>query len=193
MEGGSSDEDSFWCRRFRFGGLRVAIEEEFGSGLGGTVWGGAVALARHLSEAGGAVAAADELADAAPLVAIELGAGCCGLPSLVVAHYCGRFTRVIATDWCVRLLLRHCLLRPSNLTPRLRAAARCCHGCAKTSRPTLLVLAARLRWALMPQALPRCASRVHTRRCLSWTGATLLLWQPCRARTCCLRLTWRTA
>ena len=127
MEGGSSDEDSFWCRRFRFGGLRVAIEEEFGSGLGGTVWGGAVALARHLSEAGGAVAAADELADAAPLVAIELGAGCCGLPSLVVAHYCGRFTRVIATDWCVQRLRRSLLLCPCSsrrpLAQRRGAAA----------------------------------------------------------------------
>ena len=132
MEGGSDNEaaaadDSFWCRRFRFGGLRVAIEEEFGAGLGGTVWGGAVALARHLSEAsGGAAAAADELADAAPLVAIELGAGCCGLPSLVAAH-CGRYARVIATDWCVQRLRRSLLLCPCSsrrpLAQRRGAAA----------------------------------------------------------------------
>lgn len=150
MEGGSDEaaDDSFWCRRFRFGGLRVAIEEEFGAGLGGTVWGGAVALARHLSEAGGAVAAADELADAAPLVAIELGAGCCGLPSLVVAH-CGRYARVIATDWCVQLLRRGLLLLPVYPHAGTSQAARCCHGSAKTSWPTQLVQVARLRWACL--------------------------------------------
>jgi hypothetical protein len=111
---GSDDEgvdaaadDSVWCRRFRFGGLRVVIEEEFGAGLGGTVWGGAVALARHLSENGAAVAAADELGDGAPLVALELGAGCCGLPSIVTAH-CGRFARVIATDWCAHVARPSC-------------------------------------------------------------------------------------
>jgi hypothetical protein len=104
---GSGEEDSMWVRRFSFGALRVAVEEEFGAGLGGTVWGGAVALARHLSEAGGAVSAADEVGAANPglkglglsLVALELGAGCCGLPSLAAAH-CGRFARVVATDWC---------------------------------------------------------------------------------------------
>ena len=89
-----------WVRRFRLGALRVAVEEEFGAGLGGTVWGGAVALARHLSEAGGAVAVADELcAASAGLVALELGAGCCGLPSLAAAHS-GRFARVVASDGC---------------------------------------------------------------------------------------------
>jgi hypothetical protein len=132
-EADAAADDSFWCRRFRFGGLRVAIEEEFGAGLGGTVWAGAVALARHLSEAGAAVAAAEELADAAPpLVAIELGAGCCGLPSLVVAH-CGRFTRVVATDWCARsLLLRPCILnrhlaqwRGAVTAARKRRSQRC--------------------------------------------------------------------
>jgi hypothetical protein len=96
---GSGEEDSMWVRRFRFGALRVAVEEEFGSGLGGTVWGGAVALARHLSEAVGAVSAADELGAGHSLVALELGAGCCGLPSLAAAHS-GRFARVVATDWC---------------------------------------------------------------------------------------------
>lgn len=96
-----------WCRRFSFAGgaLPLAVEEEWGAGLGGTVWAGAVCLARHLrrerlffarpatlahaarrmrSDGGGAAAAAAELrthvAAGTPLVAIELGAGCNGLP-----------------------------------------------------------------------------------------------------------------
>ena len=42
------EEDSVWCRRFTLGGASYAVEEEFGAGLGGTVWAGAVSLARHL-------------------------------------------------------------------------------------------------------------------------------------------------
>ena len=134
--GGEHQDGSFWCRRFRFGALRVAVEEEFGAGLGGTVWGGAVALARHLSDEGGAAAAADELgADAAPLTALELGAGCCGLPSLAAAHS-GRFARVIVTDWYAPRCALPCERHLTPLRGLLRTAATYSHGYATTWPPT---------------------------------------------------------
>jgi hypothetical protein len=33
----SDSEEGFWCRRFTFGSLCLAVDEEFGAGLGGTV------------------------------------------------------------------------------------------------------------------------------------------------------------
>ena len=85
-------EEDYWSRSFSFTSpsrpdFAVTVKEAFHAGLGGTVWGGSVALARYLA-AGAADSAAAELQRGGKreLSAVELGCGASGLPSLVLVH-----------------------------------------------------------------------------------------------------------
>jgi predicted nicotinamide N-methyase len=89
----AEDEDDHWQRSFSFRyaeqetAFLLRVSELFGAGLGGTCWSGGLALARHLADGGGAASCAAELISLhRPLSALELGAGCSGLPSLVLAR-----------------------------------------------------------------------------------------------------------
>jgi predicted nicotinamide N-methyase len=67
--------------------------EARGAGTGATLWDGSVLLARHLMKLAATPAGRPRLAG----LALELGAGCSGVPSLVAARL-GCFAEVIATD-----------------------------------------------------------------------------------------------
>ena len=108
-EAGVDDDDApLWERAFSFGALpRLLIQEAFGAGLGGTVWAGGVKLARHLVDDGGGKRLVAELRGGGAvdgsrqqprrLHALELGAGCSGIPGLVLAQL-GDFHTVVITD-----------------------------------------------------------------------------------------------
>ena len=99
------DDAPLWERSFAFGSLpRLVIQEHFGAGLGGTVWAGGVKLARHLVDDGGAQRLVADLrrgGDSGPperrLHTLELGAGCSGIPGLVLAQL-GLFHSIFITD-----------------------------------------------------------------------------------------------
>jgi hypothetical protein len=97
------DDAPLWERSFAFGRLpRLVIQEHFGAGLGGTVWAGGVKLARYLVDDGGAGRLVSDLraGGVSPerrLTALELGAGCSGIPGLVLAQL-GLFGTICITD-----------------------------------------------------------------------------------------------
>jgi predicted nicotinamide N-methyase len=93
------EEEDFWTRRFTFGSLPpLCIQEHFGAGLGGTVWAGGVKLARYLVDDGGAQRLVDAFPqDVQDLHVLELGAGCSGLPGLVMAQL-RLFHSILVTD-----------------------------------------------------------------------------------------------
>lgn len=98
------DDAALWERSFAFGSLpRLVIQEHFGAGLGGTVWAGGVKLARHLVDDGGAGRLVSDLrrdrdsGQPERLHALELGAGCSGIPGLVLAQL-GLFHSIFITD-----------------------------------------------------------------------------------------------
>ena len=109
------DDESLWARPFDFGaGVgAITVNEEWGGGIGGTVWEGGVLLARYaasplFADAVAAAMATRKEDGMPPLLSnaagdnratcIELGAGVSGLPSIVVATRAALFTRVDATD-----------------------------------------------------------------------------------------------
>lgn len=105
------DQGSLWSRPFDFAGVgAVTVNEEWGVGIGGTVWEGGVIAARYCASpafaAAVAAAVASRAADGVPsssssdprATCIELGAGVSGLPSIVAAARGDLFARVDATD-----------------------------------------------------------------------------------------------
>ena len=109
-------DESLWARPFDFAGIgAITVNEEWGGGIGGTVWEGGVLLARYVASplfaaaVAAAVATRDEdgvttsslnntAADDHRATCLELGAGVSGLPSIVAASCAPLFTRIDATD-----------------------------------------------------------------------------------------------
>jgi predicted nicotinamide N-methyase len=95
------DAPPLWSRPFDYGGLTVTVTEEWGGGIGGTVWEGGVLLSRFLASPAFVADARSTLGDAAltrRLTAIELGAGVSGLPAIVAAARGDVFRSVVASD-----------------------------------------------------------------------------------------------
>lgn len=193
------EEESLWTRRYRFGGLAggtahsLCVHEEFGAGLGGTVWAGSVGLARYLSEQGGAASVAAELCTrgvSEPLRALELGAGCSALPGLLLAQT-GAFASVLLAD-------------RDDCVPRLRQNVQCnAHSCGATELlvadvdwgapealralpgyPFHLVLAADVAYGMTPEGGPRAARAAEALCCalvaVCSERGVMLLAQLCR-------------
>lgn len=87
-----SDSDSIWVRRLTFGKVKIKVEEEWGAGIGGTLWEGAVLMARWLS-----CESTFDKARWRGSRCIELGAGATGIPGILAAHL-GCFRDVVITD-----------------------------------------------------------------------------------------------
>eukprot|EP00884_Botryococcus_braunii_P001696 jgi/Botrbrau1/11527/Bobra.0393s0006.1 len=85
------NEETMWTRNFDFNGLHLRVEEEWGLGIGGTVWEGGVLLASFVSSS---EFPAEHVKGGRCL---EIGAGVTGLPSLTAFHR-GVFKEVVITD-----------------------------------------------------------------------------------------------